>query len=145
MQCTWLQARGRLRDAPDCVDGLRDGNMGGGLASPYTFLGAAGHKSCMAGNRTRFLRICVPRVILRSLTAYRKEKPLILRLRTRSETFVFLSNIRFSTLLVFLTILADRVWTTGFQVFCLVLFFFHGLICLLTQCDFCAVHRISTW
>ena len=27
LQCTWLQARGRLRGAPDCMDGVRDGNM----------------------------------------------------------------------------------------------------------------------
>ena len=32
----------------------------------------------MAGNRTRFLRICMPRVIIRSLSAYRREKPLAL-------------------------------------------------------------------
>ena len=36
------------------VDVVRDGNMGGGLASPYPFLGAAGYKSCMVGNWTRF-------------------------------------------------------------------------------------------
>ena len=50
------------------VDGERDGNMGGGLAS---------------GNRTRFMRICMPRVILRSPPGYRREKPPILRLRAR--------------------------------------------------------------
>ena len=62
MQCTCLQARGRLRDASDCVDGVRDGNMGGRLASPNPFLGAPGYKSCIEGNRTRFLRMCMPRV-----------------------------------------------------------------------------------
>ena len=50
--------------------------MGGGLASPYPFLGAAGYKSCLSGNRTRFLRKCMPRVILRSLSAYRRKKRL---------------------------------------------------------------------
>ena len=42
MRCTWPQ----------------DSYMGGSLASPYLFLGAAGNKSCMAGNRTRFMRKC---------------------------------------------------------------------------------------
>ena len=28
MLCTWLQVRGRLRGAPDCMDGVRDGHMG---------------------------------------------------------------------------------------------------------------------
>ena len=37
----------------------------------------------MAGYRTRFLRICMPRVILRPLSAYRREKSRILRLRAR--------------------------------------------------------------
>ena len=63
MQYTWLQARGRLRGAPDCVDGVRDGNTGGGLASPYRFLGAA-----------------YPSF---SLSAGRREKPPILRLYAR--------------------------------------------------------------
>ena len=38
-------ARGRLRDAPGGEDGVRDGNMGWRLASPYPFLGAAGYMS----------------------------------------------------------------------------------------------------
>ena len=62
MQCTWLQVRGRLRGAPDCMDSVRDGNMGGGLASPFPFLGAT---------------------ILRSLSAYRRQKPPILCLCAR--------------------------------------------------------------
>ena len=70
-----------LRD----VDSVRDGNVGGSLASPYPFLGAAGYKSCMAGNRTRFLRKSMPRVILRSLSGYRREKPLVLCLRARHK------------------------------------------------------------
>ena len=49
------------RDEPQGVDSVRDGNLGGGLSSPYPFLGAAGYKSCMSGNRTRFLRICTAR------------------------------------------------------------------------------------
>ena len=39
-RCTWLRVRGRLRDAPDGVDGVRDDIMGGGLASLYPVLGA---------------------------------------------------------------------------------------------------------
>ena len=50
------------RPAPDCMDGVRDGNVGGGLASPYPFLGAT---------------------ILRSLSAVAEEKPPILRLCAR--------------------------------------------------------------
>ena len=34
MRYTWLQVRGRLRGAPDCMDSVRVGNVGGGLASP---------------------------------------------------------------------------------------------------------------
>ena len=51
---------------------------GRGLGITYPFLGAAGYKSCMAGNGTRFLRICMPRVILRTLSAYRRENHLSL-------------------------------------------------------------------
>ena len=85
-KCTWLQARGRQRDAPDFVDGVRDGNRGGRLASPYPFLGAASYKSCMAGNRTHFLRICMHRVTFHLsfvLSACRREIPPVLRLRAR--------------------------------------------------------------
>ena len=39
MKFSWLQARGRLRGA--LMDGVRDGNMGGGLASSFPFIGAA--------------------------------------------------------------------------------------------------------
>ena len=41
------------------VDYVREGIICGSLASPYHFLGAAGYKSCLAGNRTRFSRICM--------------------------------------------------------------------------------------
>ena len=47
--------RGRLRGAPDCLDGVRDG----------------------------FLLICLPRLILRSSSACRRENLPILRLRAR--------------------------------------------------------------
>ena len=60
------------RDELSGVDSIRDGNLGGDLASTCPFLGAAGYKSCMAGNRTRFLRIRMPRVVLRSLSGYRR-------------------------------------------------------------------------
>ena len=39
-QCTWLRVRGRPRDAPDGVNGVRDDIVGGSLASPYPFVGA---------------------------------------------------------------------------------------------------------
>ena len=74
-------SRGREGRAIRCGQCTR-WQFGRGLASPYLFLGA-GYKSCMSGNRTRFLRTCTPRVILRSLSAYRREKPPILRLRAR--------------------------------------------------------------
>ena len=39
-QCTWLRVSGHLYVTPDGVDSVRDDIMGGGLASPYPFLGA---------------------------------------------------------------------------------------------------------
>ena len=45
-------------EGTDGLQGVRDGNVGGGLASPYPLLGVTGYKSCMAGNWTRFMRKC---------------------------------------------------------------------------------------
>ena len=55
MQCTWLRVRGRLRGAPNCMDGVQDG----------------------------FLRMCMPRLVLRSSSACCREKQPVLRLRAR--------------------------------------------------------------
>ena len=65
MQCTWLQVRGRLRGAPDCMDGVRDGNVGGGLASPFPFLGATILRSLsllVAEKKPPILRLCARHV-----------------------------------------------------------------------------------
>ena len=54
-----------------------------GAWHPLPFPGCRGFQSCMAGNRTRILRMCMTRGILRSLSAYRMYKPPILRLSSR--------------------------------------------------------------
>ena len=65
MACAWLPVRGHIRGAPDCVDGVRNGNLGAGLASPFSFLGA---------------------ILFRSLNSCRREKPPVLRyIRVRGD------------------------------------------------------------